>query len=160
MITLQELKGCFFYDPVTGIFIRKKPVANCSRVGEIAGHRNKKGYIIIKFRQRAYKAHRLAWFYMTGKWPDDQIDHVNRDKSDNRFSNLREADNSLNVHNIGIQKNNTSGFKGVSYDQKLNKYRAYLDYRGKRYFLKLHDTALEASIARETKFEELGKAAS
>lgn len=159
MITLEELKEYFFYDQVIGIFLRKKPVANCSKVGEVAGHINKKGYIIIKFRQKAYKAHRLAWFYVTGEWPKDQIDHINRDKTDNRFDNLREADNSLNVHNVGIQKNNTSGYKGVSYDPKLKMFRAYLDYRGQRYFLKLHDTALEASLAREAKFAELEKAA-
>jgi len=118
MITQSELKQRYFYNPDTGLFTRI-----CKTNGRHFGKtliNNKK--IIIK--GKAYLPHRLAWLYMTGKHPDQFIDHINRDSTDNRFSNLREASYAENNRNRSIGKDNTSGYKGVSYHKHNKKYRA------------------------------------
>ena len=74
------------------------------------------GYVAIKINKKSYKLHRVAWLIYYGEDPQDlEIDHINRDKSDNRVSNLRLVDRSTNCFNTGISKVNTSGTKGVSY---------------------------------------------
>ena len=91
--------------------------------GVVAASR-KKGYLYISVNGLTYVAHRLAWLYMTGKWPTVLIDHKNGDKMDNRFANLREATYLQNFWNRGKRSDNTSGYKGVSYNRKLKKYGA------------------------------------
>lgn len=95
------------YHPLTGAFTRD---------GIGAGTINGEGYAQIKIDGRLYLAHRLAWRIMTGYWPENDIDHRNKDRRDNRFVNLREATGSQNLRNRGKPKNNTSGFKGVSWN--------------------------------------------
>jgi hypothetical protein len=120
------------YDPTTGIFTRN---------GCVAGTVNGQGYVQIKLEGRAYLAQRLAWFAVTGEWPENDVDHRNRNKQDNRFVNLRKATGAQNLRNRGKQKNNTSGFKGVSWsagrgawlamihDGTKNKYLGYFATR-------------------------------
>ena len=88
MITLQRLKELVSYDPETGIFTRKESSTNRVKTGSEVGWLDvSTGYVRIMLDRKTYRAHRLAWYYMTG---DDVqfIDHINRDRSDNRFSNL------------------------------------------------------------------------
>lgn len=86
------------YCPKTGKFWWKKRPAQCRAVGDIAGH-NSRGYWRILFRGRFHYGHRIAFLLMEGRWPSEQIDHINRNKSDNRWCNLREASPSLNAVN-------------------------------------------------------------
>lgn len=95
------------YNPLTGIFTRN---------GIVAGTVNAQGYVQIKIDNHLYLAQRLAWWIITGEWPENDIDHKNRNKQDNRFINLREATDPENQRNRGRQKNNKSGFKGVSWN--------------------------------------------
>lgn len=81
---------------------------------------------------------------MTGKWPDNHIDHINNIKNDNRWSNLREANNQLNHYNLLKPKNNTSGAKGVR-KLKTGKYQARIKYNQKEIYLGVYDTLEEAS---------------
>lgn len=91
--------------------------------------------------------HRLAWLYMTGEWPTDEIDHRDRDPSNNRWSNLREATHKQNLSNQGIHSNNRLGIRGVEKHGK--RFRAYLGVEGKKVILGWFDTAEEAGAARD-----------
>jgi hypothetical protein len=115
MITQQELKQQLHYDPDTGVFTWLVSNAQCVKVVDIAGSYNSQGYRQIMINYKYYRAHRLAWLYMYGNFPIDQIDHINNKKDDNRIINLREANNSENGQNkIKAQSNNKLGLLGVS----------------------------------------------
>jgi hypothetical protein len=113
MITQKELKEILNYNSESGIFTWKNIVKPArKKVGDVAGGLCL-GYVVIGINGKIYRAHRLAWLYIYGKWPNDQIDHVNGIKNDNRLCNLRECNQSKNNYNRKMQKNNTSGIKGV-----------------------------------------------
>jgi hypothetical protein len=141
-MTQNELKRLLAYDPDTGIF-RWRIARGRAVVGGIAGAKNGKGYWTIKIEWIKYQAHRLAWLYMTGEWPVDQIDHINMDRADNTWSNLRAATNAQNQAN-SLKKSNTSGLRGVHWAQKDKKWIAQIqrDYRKVR--LGAFDTPEEA----------------
>jgi len=146
MLTVERLKELLHYDPETGLFHWKVSRGYIAQPGHLAGVTNKRGYIYIGVDGRGYLAHRLAWFYMTGRWPADQIDHINQTKSDNRFSNLRECDNSQNQQNTGLRADNRSGFKGVSL-HKSGRWVAERRLRGRRIHLGYHQTPEAAHAA-------------
>lgn len=113
-VTTQALlKEFFSYDKETGLFTRLKTTSKAAKRGSIAGGVTKAGYIIIAVGKNRHYAHRLAWLYETGELPINQIDHINHNKSDNRFCNLREATASQNACNI-VSKRNNAGVKGVT----------------------------------------------
>ena len=91
------LKGCLHYDPLTGVFTWKYTINRNAKKGQIAGRKNS-GYIEISIDGVKYLAHRLAWYYMTGEWPD-VIDHDNRIKDDNRWVNLKNGSHASNSRN-------------------------------------------------------------
>ncbi len=115
MITQSELKTILHYDPETGLFTWKN-----KSVGKIAGTTTYAGYISINLSGKVYRAHRLAWLYMTGSFPKNQIDHINRKRHDNRFVNLHDVLNITNSKNRKKNINNKSGFNGVFW-HKYNK---------------------------------------
>ena len=128
MITQAQLKEYLDYNSETGVFTWKKKSSNKSnkiKIGNIAGMEAPDGYWKITFLYRAYPAHRLAWIYMNGDIPNGfDIDHINRDRKDNRITNLRLATRSQNQHNRTKSKNNTSGYKGVTWCKKTNAWMA------------------------------------
>lgn len=141
-LTLQRLKEVLHYDPKTGIFTclvnRRK-----ARAGEPTGVITPDGYVQVTVDWSIYKAHRLAWFYMTGEWPKaDEIDHRDLDGTNNRWGNIREATRSQNGANKPKQSNNTSGFKGVS--AAGLRYRAYIVVGRKQIHLGMGRTPEEA----------------
>jgi len=143
-ITTQYLRQILHYDPETGIFRWAKPRPKI-KVGAIAGGKAAKGHIAIKIDGKSYKAHRLAWLYMTGDWPKDQIDHINRLPHDNRFINLRDCNTSDNCHNQGIRKNNTTGSPGIQ--PSGNKWVALISRNMVQTNLGSFDTKEEAAAA-------------
>jgi len=118
-MNIDRLKELLIYDPDTGIFTRRVSVSN-RQAGEVAGYISN-GYVIIAIDGRNHYAHRLAWAYMTGEWPTIDIDHWDRDKSNNRFKNLRHAGSSMNHGNSVMPITNTSGVKGVCPSGSLTK---------------------------------------
>jgi hypothetical protein len=125
-LTVERLKELLHYDPETGVFTRKL-LRGAKRAGAIAGSANWKGYICIHINGRNYRAHRLAWLYVTGNWPYAQIDHVDRDKANNKFANLREATNKQNHENLDRRrKDNTSGHRGVYWYKPYRRWMAII----------------------------------
>ena len=118
LIDAPELRRLLSYDPKTGDFRWRVSRGGGVRAGDLAGTLHSGGYWQIYVNNRLYLAHRLAWLYVYGKWPDKGIDHKNGIRTDNRICNLREATASQNGANKGRLTRNTSGFKGVSWISK------------------------------------------
>ena len=115
------------YDPNTGVFTgRKRQLHMKNNEGSVAGCiLTTTGYRQIMVNKRKHSAHRLAWLYSYGRWPQQQLDHVNGDRADNRLSNLREASPAQN--NANKSACNSTGFKGVSRSGRS----WYATFRGK-----------------------------
>lgn len=142
-LTAKELRDILAYDANTGIFTWTIRPSRAVKIGDIAGCPDEKGYLTIGIKRRVYKAHRLAWLYMTDKWPIGLIDHINGIKSDNKFDNLRVVDESGDSQNVRKpNKRNKSGFMGVIFFQ--NKWRANITHQGKTHWLGDFKTPEEA----------------
>lgn len=114
MISPEQVREIFAYDPIVGIVLWRSPKANCVKIGDRAGNRRQDGYRSIEVGGKAYFEHRLIWAHVHGEWPLKHIDHINGDRSDNRLSNLREASVQENAQNRKRRSDNKSGFAGVS----------------------------------------------
>lgn len=116
-----------------------------------------KGYRRGKLIDGLYMLHRIIWVYMTGEWPD-QVDHINGDKSDHRWVNLRNASQTENQKNRPMQKNNTTGYTGVGRSRKgaSKPFVAYIGHKKKTITIGYFDSAEEAYAARLAKAKELG----
>lgn len=135
MLTEKELKRQLVYDAKTGIFIWKVTLTGFVKKGDIAGHLNKQGYIRIGINNQRYLGHRLAWFYVYGYFPENQIDHKDQVKHHNWISNLREVNQQCNTRNSGNWTSNTSGVKGVSFEKKGGYWTSYISLNEKSYNL-------------------------
>ena len=156
MLSQETLKSRLHYDPETGVFTRLVSNSNRFSVGSMAGSLHKSNnsvYILIDCKR--YLAHRLAWLYVHGIFPPKDIDHINRDPSDNRICNLRMATHAENHQNRSTPSNNTSGHIGVSLRKSSQKWEAYIKLNSKRihigYFTDLND-AISARKAAELKY--------
>jgi hypothetical protein len=139
------IKETYSYDPETGIFSIYETVNKQNR--RVKGfHLASHGYVTLAInRYKKMYAHRAAWAVYHGEWPKHCIDHINRDKTDNRIANLREMPKALNLQNKEKQSNNKTGYKGVYYCSRgLRHFKAQIGYGGKRYFLGSYSTPEEA----------------
>ena len=148
-LTAEYLRSILHYDPATGIFTWKVSTARRVKVGDIAGYSNGNGYLQISVQSRRYQAHRLAWLYMYGEWPEDQLDHINRNRSDNRISNLRDVSHKQNNQNKSKRSDNTSGHPGVFWHKQSSKWQAQIKHDYKHIHLGLFKTIEEALSARK-----------
>lgn len=98
MVTWARLNELLTYDPVTGLF-KWRVTRGSVKAGKSAGSPQGLGYLQIRIDRKLYLSHRLAWLYMTGEYPELEIDHMNSNRSDNRFENLRHVDPSTNMEN-------------------------------------------------------------
>lgn len=162
-ITAEQLRAAVNYDPETGIFTwRQRDNMSVQWNGRHAGHRtgwcDHNGYTIVNINYRHWRAHRLAWLYMAGEWPAHQIDHINGDRGDNRFANLRVATGSQNSGNTRKHRDNRSGYKGVYWNAKNNRWLAQIMVARKVHHLGYYLTAEGAHAAyREASLRLLGK---
>lgn len=144
-LTQERLMALLSYDPLTGVFTWLVARPNGVKPGDAAGSTNSKGYRVIKVDGGTYKASRLAHLYMTGALPVKQMDHENRDRADNRWSNLREATPSQNCANRLVH--NSTGHKGVIYKPARDRFESYIKQGGVKRFLGYFTTAAEAGRA-------------
>lgn len=147
-LTQEELKKYLHYSPETGIFTWEINNGNKAQKGTKAGYLTRMGYIHMTVNRKRYFAHRLAFLYMEGYLPENQVDHINRIRNDNRWCNLREVSCSCNHRNSTTKKTNTSGIKGVHWDTVNKKWRANIYPNKKHINLGRFITKLDAAKAR------------
>jgi len=151
-LTAVRLRARYTYHPETGLFTHKITNSRC-RVGGIAGGL-KRGYVAISLYGVYFSAHRLAWLYMTGEWPKGMIDHINGDRADNRFENLRDVSRSVNNQNQKrAHRTSVTGLLGVK--PKGNFFESYINLDKKRLYLGRYRTAQEAHAAYLKKKREI-----
>lgn len=154
-VTQEYLKTILYYNPKTGEFTRLVSTSNYVAVGDIAGSATLGGYVEMSVKNKSYLAHRLVFLYMTGSWPKNDVDHMNQIKNDNRWCNLRECTVSQNLANSKIPKNNTSGFKGVTWYKRDKKWKAQIMFRGKHINIGRYKEKNAAAMAYNDKALEL-----
>jgi hypothetical protein len=150
MLTQKRLKELLKYDPDTGLFTWLVNRSRKARFGLIAGYTDKQGYSKIIISGVSYKAHRLAWIYIYGSFPENGIDHINKNKSDNRIENLRDCDQSENMRNQKLYKSNKSGVPGVMLRESSNRWLASISYNKKLIRLGNHIDWFDAVCARKS----------
>jgi HNH endonuclease len=142
MLTQAELKELLHYDPATGVFTWLVAAAKSIKVCSIAGNLKSSGYNHIQIKGKGYLAHRLAWLYVKGCWPEAEIDHLNRIRNDNRIDNLRDVTHMQNRCNTS---NNVSGVPGVAWHKLGKKWQVQIRVAGKSkslgYFTNIEDAA-------------------
>lgn len=152
---LSELKEVLSYDQKTGVFKWRKRITGQISAGSPAGYVDQSGYVVITYKKKRYKAHRLAWLFVNGRFPSKLIDHRNSIRRDNRYENLREADYFQNAQNSAVQKNSNSKIKGVCWAAHAKKWMAYVNSNGSRNHLGYFSNKDEAVAAVMAKREML-----
>lgn len=149
---IDQVRTLFDYEPATG-FLRWRVRRSRHAAGAVAGtmkiKHGKQWYVQVRFEGQWFAAHRLAFAWMTGRWPEHQIDHINLDRADNRWANLREATASQNSANRGAARTSKTGVKGVIVVERygVKKYEARIRIDGKQKHLGRFDSAQEAHRA-------------
>lgn len=143
--TAETLREWLSYDPATGVFRWLQRPSNRVRVGDAAGSLNDQGYVLIGVFGVNYRGHKLAWFHMTGEWPDFEIDHENHVRHDNAWRNLRRATGSQNLAN---RKRAAVGMTPT----KHGKFVARMKANGKVIHLGTFRTFEEAKVVRDERF--------
>lgn len=143
-LTQARLKDLLRYDPDTGLFTWRCTIGGWIKEGKVAGGKTNQGYIKIKIDRKWYRAHRLAFLYMEGKFPGDIVDHINRVRDDNRWCNLRHADVRLNQSN----RNDSAKFTGVCWRPKVSRWLAHYRKAGKQIYIGMFKTHFAACYAR------------
>ena len=147
-LTQARLKNLLYYDPETGMFTGVLPKKGTGGVGSIAGTIDRDGYRAIMIDGKKYTASRLAFLYIEGYFPEFFVDHKNRIKDDNKWGNLRHVSRQCNNRNAGNSSNNTSGVKGVHYDNRTKKWIAQIMINRKKCHLGYYEDFDNAVCAR------------
>jgi hypothetical protein len=134
------------YNPDTGLLSWKVTKGPRALKGGVAGSKHSSGYVQIGINKVQFLVHRVTWLLFYKEWPSTLLDHIDGDKTNNRIANLRPCNTSQNKQNIGLNKNNSSGYKGVHFDNTHGKYKAQIQtLEGNRKHLGLFSTPEEAS---------------
>jgi HNH endonuclease/AP2 domain len=149
LITATRLREILHYDPESGE-LRWLISPRSGQYRRFGGRPQFTGISRHQDWRAHVRRHRLAFLWMEGRWPMEEIDHANGDKTDNRWSNLREATQSQNTTNARTSIRNTSGYRGVSMDRskpRQKKWRATIEVDGRTISLGYFDTPERAFIA-------------
>lgn len=147
MLTQERLRHVLHYDESTGVFtwlVKRRGVVTA---GTPAGSKRCDGYLSIKVDGVSHLAHRLAWFYVTGQWPSEQIDHFDGNRSNNAYANLREASAKQNRENTALYSRNSTGYRGVTQDKRTGRFVARIIHKSRGYHIGVFDSAAEAGEA-------------
>ena len=142
MLDQATLKQELHYCPDTGAFTRKRTGGGV-RAGAPAGGRDAHGHMTVSVFGKRYRAARLAFLYITGAWPQEDVDHINGDRADDRWSNLRAATRVQNLANTRAR----SGMKGACWVSSKNRWKAQIRAGGKNRHIGYFDTEAEANAA-------------
>ena len=153
LVFLARLKSVLYYHPKSGDFIRLEDASN-QRAGTQAGCIDSQGYMRISIDGVRHKSHRLAFFYMRGRWPKEEVDHRDTVKHHNWWSNLREADRSQNRCNQKAYKNNALGEKGINWYPRYQKYAVKIQFDYERRTVGYFSDLSEAIAARNKALAE------
>ena len=148
-LTAERLRHVLHYDRATGFFVWRVRTSNRIKVGSVAGAPHNAGYVQIYIDGENHLAHRLAWLYVHGTWPENQIDHRNGIRSDNRFDNLRDTTPAMNMENLrrASTRNKTCGLLGASWSKKDRVWTAHITIAGKSTYIGAFSTAEAAHEA-------------
>lgn len=153
-LTQKRLKEVVRYDRQSGLFYWRVSTGKVSR-GAVAGHTDSNGYTKLSIDGVKYFAHRLAWLYVYGQWPRQNIDHIDRRRNNNRLSNLRDVGQSMNGLNGPVRRNNSSGYTGVSYDSRRQNWVAYVNRGPHKKHLGAYKTLTDAALARHAALAQI-----
>lgn len=147
-LTQERLKELLHYDPEAGVFTWLVRSAQRIKVGDETGYQHpSSGYIYIRVCGKLYRAHRLAFLYMLGEFPPNDVDHRDGCPSNNKWKNLRHSTDSENQQNRKLSSSNKTGFTGVSYNNRRRKFVSTIRISKKNRCLGYFNTAEEANIA-------------
>ena len=135
ILTQARLKEVLHYNPDTGDFMWKARLTNRVKIGDIAGTKDFGGYINIQIDNVLYKAHRLAFLYVDGMFPENKVDHNKGIRDCNKYAELQSVNNVDHCRNRAIPSTNTSGVIGVCFDKSRNKWQASIGVDGKQIHL-------------------------
>lgn len=147
-LTQNYIKTLLAYDPLTGVFTWKVIRRGTARAGSVAGTLDGHGYLRITLNRKKYLAHRLAWLFVYGAWPEGEIDHRDKIKLNNRIENLRDVTHLVNMQNqtAAFSTNQSTGLIGA-YRLSETKFRSLISVNGKRVHLGFFSTAMLAHCA-------------
>lgn len=147
-LTQEQVRAIFDYDDENGWLIRKKDEFG-RVVNRPCGHKPSRshGYGVVGIDGRRYLTHRIIWLLVHGTWPDEELDHIDQNKMNNRIENLRPATRAENCQNQGLRRNNSLGYSGVSWNKATKKFKAYIMVDNKEIYLGLFDIVEEAFLA-------------
>ena len=134
-ITQELVRKLFDYDPETGVVTRKVSINYKAKKGTIITSVGGSGYYRVGIKGRRYPLHRVIWLWMEGYFPEHEIDHINRDRLDNRWENLRVVSHSCNMRNTSLANSSTTRIRGVHLCKKDKFYQSYIKKDSKRYNL-------------------------
>lgn len=166
LLTREYILECLEYRSEDGVFTWKErplqhfkskhahAIWNGRYSGNIAGAVNKAGYIAISINKKLFAAHRLAWIIKFGAWPSEQIDHINRNPSDNRIENLRDVSASQNLFNRGASAKNKSGRVGVGYCARTKSWCSTFGHKRIGRFKNLEDAIESRRLAEKISLTE------
>ena len=147
IVSYEQVRELLDYDDVSGnlFWVSDKR----SRVkGRVAGGVDRDGYRYLVVNQRKYKSHRIIWLWYHGYYPENDIDHIDGDKTNNRIGNLRETVDFCNCRNRGLRKDNKTGVPGIHWNARLGKWAARITNLGERHHLGYFSTIREAVVQR------------
>lgn len=159
-LTYDIARQLLKYEPETGklfwlhrpreLFKREKDFHcwNARHAGDETFKVNCQGYLLGKIMGVRRPSHRVIWLLQTGSWPDGEVDHINGDRSDNRWKNLRCVSKVENGRNAGMHKNNTSGVNGVHWHNTYKNWVVRIMVDGRQKFIGNYKTIEEAAAAR------------